>query len=68
MTYKFTHLLLLFIAMNSLNSFAQKTISITTKNNVLVLETDKDNSLLSTYIGKKLDNDSPNIQAIQTFR
>jgi alpha-galactosidase len=67
MTYRFTALLLVFITMNS---FAQKTISIATKSNVLVLETDKDNSLLSTYIGKKLENDNeyPTIQMLDKYR
>ncbi|MCS3736484.1 alpha-galactosidase [Mucilaginibacter dorajii] len=40
-----------------LTGMAQKTISIATKSNVLILETDKDNSVISTYIGRKLDND-----------
>lgn len=37
-------------------SSAQKTISIVTKNNAIILATDSDNSLLNTYIGKKLEN------------
>lgn len=51
-------------------SFAQQTFQITTKNNVLLLETDKDNSLLSSYIGKKLDNESeyPTIQNLDKYR
>jgi len=38
----------------ALNLQAQQTVEITTKNNVLVLETDKDNALTSTYLGKRL--------------
>ena len=51
--YKFLFLFPLAFATNSL---AQKTIQITTTRNVLVLETDQDNSLWSTYFGKKLEN------------
>ncbi|MBB2144671.1 alpha-galactosidase [Pedobacter sp. LMG 31464] len=53
-----------------MNTFAQQTISIVTKNNVLVLETDKDNSLLSTYVGKKLANVSeyPLVQTLDKYR
>ena len=53
-----------------LNSFAQKTIEITTKSNVLILETDRDNTLLSTYLGKKLDyaSEYPNIQALDKYK
>jgi alpha-galactosidase len=60
----------LFLLCSAMNIFAQKTISITTKNNVLILETDKDNSLLSSYIGKKLDNDGeyPAIQDLDKYK
>jgi alpha-galactosidase len=53
-----------------LNSLAQKTIEIATKNNVLILETDRDNTLLSTYLGKKLDDASeyPGIQALDKYK
>jgi len=52
------------------SNFAQKTIEITTKNNVLVLETDKDNSLLSSYIGKKLKNTAeyPSIHSLDKYK
>ncbi|WP_342328129.1 alpha-galactosidase [Pedobacter sp. FW305-3-2-15-E-R2A2] len=49
--FKFLFLLPLTFATNS---FAQKTIQITTTRTVLVLETDQDNSLWSTYFGEKL--------------
>lgn len=35
---------------------SQETITISTENTVLVLQTDKDSSLLATYLGKKLKN------------
>jgi alpha-galactosidase len=41
-----------------LTGMAQKSIAIATKSNVLILETDKDNSVISTYIGRKLDSDN----------
>ena len=52
------------------SNFAQKTFEITTKNNVLVLETDKDNSLLLSYIGKKLKNTAeyPTIQSLDKYK
>jgi len=52
------------------SNFAQKTFEITTKNNVLILETDKDNSLLSSYIGKKLKNTAeyPTIQTLDKYK
>jgi alpha-galactosidase len=52
---KFKFLFLLPLAFTT-NSFAQKIIQITTARNVLVLETDQDNSLWSTYFGKKLES------------
>ena len=52
------------------SNFAQKTFEITTKNNVLVLETDKDNSLLLSYIGKKLKNTAEysSIQSLDKYK
>ncbi|WP_290305722.1 alpha-galactosidase [Mucilaginibacter flavus] len=55
MIRKFLPLFALLMLMG-LTGMAQKNISIATKNNVLILETDKDNSVISTYIGRKLDN------------
>jgi alpha-galactosidase len=51
-------------------SFAQKTFEISTKNNVLILETDKDNSVLLSYIGKKLKNKAeyPEIQSLDKYK
>ncbi|RBQ07951.1 alpha-galactosidase [Pedobacter miscanthi] len=69
MTRKHFMLFALLMAMGS-SIFAQKTIEIATKNNVLILETDKDNTLLSTYIGKKLENTSeyPHIQPLDKYK
>lgn len=69
MTTKHFTLFALLMATGS-NIFAQKTIEIATKNNVLILETDKDNTLLSTYIGKKLENASeyPHIQPLDQYK
>lgn len=52
------------------SNFAQKTFEITTKNSVLVLETDKENSLISSYIGKKLKNtkEYPTIQSLDKYK
>jgi alpha-galactosidase len=52
------------------SNFAQQTIQITTKSNVLLLETDKNNSLLSSYIGEKLahENEYPTIQTLDKYR
>ena len=49
--------------------FAQKTILISTKNNCLALEVDKDSAVLQTYFGKKLQSDSEyiNINALNKF-
>ena len=54
----------------SLKGYAQKTIEIATKNNVLILETDQDQSLLSTYLGKKLPNSEeyPGIQKLDKYK
>jgi len=51
-------------------TYAQKTIEIATKNNVLILETDQDQSLLSTYLGKKLTNSEeyPGIQKLDKYK
>jgi alpha-galactosidase len=49
---------------------AQKTISIVTKNNVVILATDNDNTLLNTYIGKRLENESeyPLIKTLNRYK
>jgi len=62
-------LFLIFMTIGQSN-FAQKTFEITTKNNVLVLETDKDNSLLLSYIGKKLKNTAEysSIQSLDKYK
>ncbi|ETZ22062.1 hypothetical protein N824_24370 [Pedobacter sp. V48] len=62
-------LFLIFMTIGQSN-FAQKTFEITTKNNVLVLETDKDNSLLLSYIGKKLKNTAEysTIQSLDKYK
>ncbi|KIA96987.1 alpha-galactosidase [Pedobacter kyungheensis] len=51
-------------------TYAQKTIEIATKNNVLILETDQEQSLLSTYLGKKLNNSEeyPGIQKLDKYK
>ena len=69
MKRKNTYFFLLLMAI-ALNGFAQKTIEIATKNNVVILETDRDNTLLSTYLGKKLDNagEYPGIQALDKYK
>src|SRR5689334_2566465 len=66
---KFLKLLLIFMTIGQSN-FAQQIVEITTKNNVLVLETDKDNSLLLSYIGKKLKDtrEYPAIESLDKYK
>ncbi|WP_175632489.1 alpha-galactosidase [Pedobacter ghigonis] len=69
MTKKYFTLFALFMA-TGLMSYAQKTIEIATRSNVLILETDQDQALLSTYLGKKLANSSeyPAIQKLDKYK
>ena len=69
MTRKYFTLFALFMA-TGLMSYAQKTIEIATRNNVLILQTDQDQALLSTYLGKKLANSSeyPAIQKLDKYK
>lgn len=54
----------------SASTYAQKTIEIATKNSVLVLETDQYQSLLATYLGKKLasSEEYPGIQKLDKYK
>lgn len=51
-------------------NFAQKIIEITTKNTVLVLETDKDKALLSSYFGQRLKHsfEYANIEPLDKYK
>ncbi|QIL41374.1 alpha-galactosidase [Pedobacter sp. HDW13] len=69
MSKKQLHLFLLSMTLCA-STYAQKTIEIATKHNVLILETDQDQSLLSTYLGKKLANSDeyPGIQKLDKYK
>lgn len=56
MISKIFGLSIVLITLLSSTSHAQQTISITTNKTALVLQTDKDSSLIVTYFGKKLNN------------
>ncbi|WP_316789724.1 alpha-galactosidase [Pedobacter frigoris] len=63
-------LTLLFTTLTVMETFAQKTIEILTKNTALILQTDHENSLLSTYLGKRLTdiNEYPTILGLDKFK